>query len=137
MSSSASRRAEPDTSVVGPSRAWIVAGTLLALKIPSVKLVQTEREAELEREELHQPSILLAGSAMALIRGAVGFLAFFAAFSLKDDLFALGVAASMAVGGGFVGNIMGPYVRRVLSEEQMLAAALLVTASFVLVGAAR
>ena len=111
-----------------------VCGTLLALKIPSVKLAQTAREAELEREELHQPSILLAGSAMALIRGAVGFLAFFAAFSLKDDLPSLGVAAMMAVAGGFVGNIIGPHVRRMLREEQMLAAALLVTASFVLIG---
>jgi hypothetical protein len=109
-------------------------GTLLALKIPSVKLAQTAREAELEREELTQPSILLAGSAMALIRGAVGFLAFFAAFSLKSDLPALGVAATMAIVGGFVGNIIGPHVRQVLREEQMMAAALLVTASFVLVG---
>ena len=111
-----------------------VGGTFLALKIPSVKLAQTEREAELEREELHQPSILLAGSAMGLIRASVGFLAFFAAFSLKSDLFALGLAAAMAVTGGFVGNIIGPHVRRVLREEQMLAAALLLTASFVLVG---
>jgi MFS family permease len=109
-------------------------GTVLALKIPSVRLAQTAREAQLEREEMHQPSILLAGSAMALIRGAVGFLAFFAAFSLKDDLFALGIAAAMAVTGGFVGNIVGPHVRRALREEQMLAAALLVTASFVLLG---
>jgi hypothetical protein len=111
-----------------------VGGTLLALRIPSVQIAQSPQEAELEREELHQPSILLAGSAMALIRGAVGFLAFFAAFSLKSDLFALGLAASMAVLGGFAGNILGPFVRRVLREEQMLAAALLVTASFVMVG---
>jgi hypothetical protein len=64
----------------------------------------------------------------------VGFLAFFAAFSLKSDLFALGVAAAMAVLGGFVGNIIGPPIRRTLREEQMLAASLLVTASLVLVG---
>ena len=111
-----------------------VGGTLLALKIPSVQLAQTAREAELEREELTLPSIKLAGSAMALIRGAVGFLAFFAAFSLKSNLPALGVAATMAVAGGFIGNIIGPHVRRLLKEEQMMAAALLVTASFVLLG---
>ena len=111
-----------------------VIGGILALKIPQVRIQQTAQQAELEREELHQPSILLAGSAMAVIRGAVGFLAFFAAFSLKSDLFALGVAASMAVAGGFVGNIAGPAVRRVLREEQMLAASLLVTGSIVLVG---
>jgi hypothetical protein len=53
---------------------------------------------------------------------------------LKDHLFALGVAATMAVVGGLVGNSIGPHVRRLLPEEQMLAAALLVTASAVLVG---
>lgn len=111
-----------------------VLGGILALKIPQVRIQQTAKQAELEREELHQPSILLAGSAMAVMRGAVGFLAFFAAFSLKNDLFALGVAATMAVVGGFVGNIAGPAVRRALREEQMLAASLLITGSIVLVG---
>lgn len=110
-----------------------VLGGILALKIPQVRIQQTAKQAELEREELHQPSILLAGSAMAVMRGAVGFLAFFAAFSLKNDLFALGVAAAMAVTGGFVGNIAGPAVRRALREEQMLAASLLITGSIVLV----
>src|SRR4051794_36716866 len=111
-----------------------VVGGILATKIPRVRIEQSAQEARLEREELHQPSILLAGSAMAVMRGAVGFLAFFAAFSLKSNLFALGVAATMAVVGGFVGNVIGPHVRRVLREEQMVAAALLVTASFVMVG---
>jgi hypothetical protein len=111
-----------------------VVGGIVATKIPRVRIEQSEQEARLEREELHQPSILLAGSAMAVMRGAVGFLAFFAAFSLKSDLFALGVAATMAVIGGFIGNIVGPPIRRTLREEQMLAASLLVTASIVLVG---
>jgi len=108
-----------------------VAGAMFAVKIPKVTLEQTAKEAELERAELHQPSILLAGSAMAVIRGAVGFLAFFAAFSLKSDLFALGVAASAAIAGGLTGNLVGPSVRRVLREEQMLAVALLATGGFV------
>lgn len=108
-------------------------GTLLALRIPSVRLLRTAREEALEYGEMQQPSILLAGSAMALVRGAVGFLAFFAAFSLKDNLFGLGVAATMAVTGGFVGNVIGPHVRRRLREEQMLAVALLATGTMVLV----
>ena len=111
-----------------------VVGGIVATKIPRVRIEQSREEAQLEREELHQPSILLAGSAMAMMRGAVGFLAFFAAFSLKSDLFALGVAATMAVLGGFIGNVAGPAIRRMLREEQMLAASLLVTASLVLVG---
>jgi len=111
-----------------------VVGGIVATKIPRVRIEQSREEARLEREELHQPSILLAGSAMAVMRGAVGFLAFFAAFSLKHDLFALGVAATMAIIGGFIGNLVGPPIRRALREEQMLAASLLVTASIVLVG---
>ena len=111
-----------------------VVGAILATKIPRVRIEQSPQDAQLEQEELHQPSILLAGSAMAVMRGAVGFLAFFAAFSLKSDLFALGVAATMAVIGGFIGNIVGPPIRRALREEQMLATSLLVTASLVLIG---
>jgi hypothetical protein len=111
-----------------------VVGGILATKIPRVRIEQSPQEAQLEQQELHQPSILLAGSAMAVMRGSVGFLAFFAAFSLKSDLFALGVAATMAVLGGFIGNVVGPPIRRALREEQMLAASLLVTASIVLVG---
>jgi hypothetical protein len=111
-----------------------VVGGILATKIPRVSFAQSHEEAQLEREELHQPSILLAGSAMAVMRGSVGFLAFFAAFSLKKDLFALGVAATMAVIGGFIGNVVGPPIRRALREEQMLALSLLVTASLVLIG---
>ena len=113
--------------------ALFMVGAVLALRIPSVKLLRTEREVALEYDEMQQPSILLAGSAMALVRGAVGFLAFFAAFSLKENLFGLGFAAAMAVTGGFVGNMIGPLVRRRLREEQMLAVALLVTGSTVLV----
>ncbi len=111
-----------------------IAGGVLALKIPQVRIRQTPQEARAERAELHLPSILLAGSGMAVMRAAVGFLAFFAAFTLKDDLFALGVAAAMAVAGGFVGNIAGPPLRRTMPEEQILAASLLVTGSIVLVG---
>ena len=128
-------------SLAGP--AWslrlaaviFVAAAVLAVKVPRVRIARTAREEEIEEEELHQPSILLAGSAMAVIRGAVGFLAFFAAFSLKTDLFALGVAATMAVVGGFVGNVVGPWARRYLSIEQMMAAALLTSATVVLIAA--
>jgi hypothetical protein len=111
-----------------------VVGAVMALKIPPTFVARTIEERELERAELHLPSILLAGSAMAVMRGAVGFLAFFAAFSLKDNLAGLGLAATMAVAGGFVGNVAGPAVRRALREEQMLAASLLLTGTLVLLG---
>lgn len=120
---------------LGLATILFMVGGVLALKIPAVRIEQTRREAQLERAELHQPSILLAGSAMAVVRGAVGFLAFLAAFSLRHDLFALGIAATMAVAGGLLGNVVGPPLRRSMREEQMLAAAMLVPASVVLLGA--
>ncbi len=57
---------------------------------------RTVATTQIVEAELHQPSILLAGSAMAVIRGSVGFSAFFAAFSLKHDLFALAVTLGAA-----------------------------------------
>ena len=43
-----------------------VVAAVFATRIPRTEVVISDDEAELEREELHQPSILLAGSAMAL-----------------------------------------------------------------------
>ena len=99
--------------------------SVLAFKVPRVRIARSPDEERREEAEAHQPSILLAGSAMAVVRGAVGFLAFFAAFSLKSDLPALGVAVTMAIVGGFAGNVLGPWARRYLTIEQMMAAAVL------------
>ena len=61
---------------------------ILAFKIPkaSTRGPEDSTDDALAEAELHQPSILLAGSAMAVLRSSVGFLAFFTAFTLKDDL---------------------------------------------------
>ena len=88
----------------------------------------------LEEAEIHQPSILLAGSAMAVLRGAVGFLAFFVAFALKDDLFGLGVALAASAVGGFLGVVAAPVLRRSVREETILAGSLVVPAVFALLG---
>ena len=104
-------------------------------KIPKTRIVLDEEEKELEREELHQPSILLAGSAMGVMRAAVGFLAFFVAFALKDDLVGLGFAATMAIVGGFVGNLSTPLVRERFREETILASSIAFSAALVLVAA--
>ena len=100
-----------------------------ATRIPRVRTTQAPGDAELERTELHQPSILLAGSAMAILRGAIGFLQFFAAFTFKNDLFALGTVATAAGIGLFGGNLIAPRLRRHLREELILAGSLLVCAA--------
>ena len=88
-----------------------VVAAILAFQIPKARDPRARRQHAttlVAEAELHQPSILLAGSAMAVMRGSVGFLAFFAAFSLKNDLFALGGRAAAAVLGGFVGCSSAP-----------------------------
>jgi hypothetical protein len=113
-----------------------VGATVLAIKIPSVKAEpRTHQDVKLEQEEMHEPSILLAGSAIAVMRGAIGFLAFFTAFALKEDLVGLGVAGGMAIGGAFIGNFSAPLLRDRFREEIVIASGVVGTSAIVLLGA--
>jgi len=114
-----------------------VAAAVLALRIPRAANRAPDETAE-EREELHVPSIVLAGTAMGVLRGSVGFLTFFAAFWLKDAgepawYFGLVIAGSGA--GNLLGNVLAPVLRRRLREEVILAASLLIPAVVALFGA--
>jgi hypothetical protein len=112
------------------------AAAVLAVKIPRTEVAARPKEdVELEREELHQPSILLAGSAMGVMRGVVGFMAFFTAFSLKNDIIGLGFAGGCAVAGVLLGNVCAPLLRERVREEVMLASAIVGAAASVLIGA--
>jgi predicted MFS family arabinose efflux permease len=124
-----------DYSLILAALVFTVA-TVLATRIPKVEGVhQLPSEVRLEEEELHQPSILLAGSAMAVMRAAVGLLVFFTVFSLKGDLAAAGLSAGFAGGGGFVGNLVAPFMRERMREESILLTAMLTTTAFVLLAA--
>ncbi len=112
-----------------------VVATVVSTRIPRTQVVQDPAEAQLEAQELHQPSILLAGSAMAVVRIAVGTIVFLSAFSFKDDKFLLGVVLGAYAFGGFAGNVLAPYARRHAREEIILVACLLTAAAFVLLGA--
>ncbi len=114
-----------------------VIGAILATKIPRTRArgEPDQRQELLERTELHQPSILLAGSSMAVLRGSVGFLLFFSAFSFKDDLLALGIIGVASGIGGFVGVIAAPVLRRSFREEIIVASALVLPAVFAVLGA--
>jgi hypothetical protein len=114
-----------------------VAAAILAFQIPKASARGPDDTVDDSKvaEELHQPSILLAGSAMALLRGSVGFLAFFTAFALKDDLFGLGVALAAGAVGGFVGVVLAPFARKSAREEVILASSLVIPAALTLFGA--
>jgi Major Facilitator Superfamily len=113
------------------------AASILAIQIPKTRVrgAPDKRQEKLEREELHTPSIQLGGSAMAVLRGSVGFLAFFAAFELKNDVFALGVALAASLLGGFIGVVAAPVLRRSAREEVIIASSLVLPATFALLGA--
>jgi MFS family permease len=113
-------------------------GTLAAFGLPRAdKAARTETVSE--REALHTRSILAAGSAMAVMRGVVGFFTFFAAFVLKshsEPAWIYGLVLMMSAVGTAVGTILAPFLRRRIREEWILAGALVVP-SIPLVFAAR
>ncbi len=91
-----------------------------------------------ERAELAIPSVVFAASAMAVMRGCVGFLTFLLAFLLKqrgEPAWVFGLVLAFSAIGGFVGVISTPRLRRALREESILAASLLVAAVVALLAA--
>jgi hypothetical protein len=110
--------------------AVFVLGTLAALRIPRSQTIGPD-ETQDQRAQLHVRSIVVAGSAMGLLRGVVGFFTFFAAFTLKkshEPAWMFGVVlVGSAIGNG-VGTLLAPLLRRKLREEWILAGTLLVPA---------
>lgn len=112
-------------------------GGFLALRIPQADRVAPP-ETVAEQVELHAPSIVFSGTAMALLRGCVGFLTFFLAFHLKqvgEPTWFYGAVLAASVTGGFVGVVVAPFARRRVREETMIAAALLGPALIALISA--
>ena len=104
-------------------------GTILALQLPPTT-VANEPVGEAEREELRSAGITHASTAMSLIRGMVGFLSFMLAFDFKNagaPLWQLGFVAATAQLGFFIGSLIVPRLRRVITEERILVGSLIVT----------
>ena len=99
---------------------------LAALQLPR-DAIASEPAGEEEKEELRSRLIRLSASAMGLMRGVVGFLAFLLAFSVRSsgapDWY-LGVAIAWSVAGSFVGSFVAPRVRATTQEEDILVGSL-------------
>ena len=122
-------------SLLMASIMFLVAG-VLSTRIQTV--ARPSAETVEERAELGIPSIVFAGTAMAVMRGCVGFLTFLLAFLLKargEAAWVFGVVLAASAGGGFIGVIITPRLRRRLREESILAASLLVPAVVALLAA--
>ena len=109
--------------------------TFFAFRIPRTQVVHNATEEKLESEETHQPSVLLAGSAMAVIRVAVGVIVFLSAFTFKDDKIGLAFVLGAYAVGGFIGNTVAPVARKRVREEVILTTCLLSAGALSLLGA--
>ena len=100
-------------------------GTVVAVRIP-VARAQAPRSSA-EKAELRGAAVLLAASAMAVLRGAVGFLAFLLAFSLRSThapAWWFGVVLAASALGALTGAVVAPTLRRWVREERILLGAL-------------
>lgn len=105
-------------------------GGVLALRIPRAPRVAPDESPE-QRAELHSPSIVLAATAMGVLRGGVGFLTFLVAFELKrqhQPTWFFGAAIAAGALGGLVAVLLAPWLRRKTREELMLVGSLLAPA---------
>src|SRR5690606_14864311 len=103
----------------------------LGTRIPPTRVAQDET-SETERAELRGGGIVLAASAMALLRGTVGFLTFLVAFALRGSdapAWQYGLVVGASGVGSLVGAVVAPMLRRGgLAEERILQAVLGTTA---------
>lgn len=102
-----------------------VAATILAWQLPNARIADAPADAE-EEHELQGSSIRHASTAIMLTRAAVGFLTFMLAFFFKDSDSKIGLVGSVvgAQAGFMIGAFLAPRIRRMLSEEQIITAAL-------------
>ena len=126
-----------------------VLAALNAIRFPKQTVAKNEPE-ELEVRELHQPGVLLAVSAMSLVRASVGFVFFHLAFWFADPQRAeivgegtnglwtqvkyhfgpqfgtmwFGLAVSMAAVGSLLGNLSAKRLNKLKRVEYLIVVAL-------------
>lgn len=105
-------------------------GIAVSWRLPRVTVADRPESAE-ARAELRGAGVLLAVSAMGLLRGVVGFLAFMLAFSLRTDdapTWHFGVVLGLSALGSLLGAALAPTLRRQTSEENIVTGLLVLVA---------
>ena len=90
----------------GAATIGYLVATAITLQLPRIPVART-RPTSTERSALRASAILLSASAMAVMRGAVGFVTFMLAFALRGGEEGLDVSESGAALGGAVASERG------------------------------
>lgn len=112
-------------------------GVAVSWRVPKVQVAPEPETAE-GRAELRGVGVLLAASAMGLLRGIVGFLTFLLAFALRTGdhpTWHFGVVLALSAAGSLAGAGLAPLLRQQASEERIISALLVVVSALGLVGA--
>lgn len=111
-------------AVLGVAMLAYLIATVAALRVPATQVAEAPA-TEAETAELRGIGILLASSAMGLIRGIVGFLTFLLLFDLRTEpTWHLGVVLGLTGAGALLGSVVAPALRRSMTEERMVLSVL-------------
>ena len=119
-------------SLISPKVSLVAGVVIFAAAFVSASRLPSEAVAERparrdEQEELRQPRLVMAASALGLIRASIGFLFFHLFFWIRTEHYPsywLGLAVASVTIGVMLGNAIAPVLRARLTEEIMLAGAL-------------
>ncbi|MDZ7674267.1 MAG: MFS transporter [Acidimicrobiales bacterium] len=123
--------------VLGLAAIVFAVGIFVSWRIPRGQVAGTP-ETEEARDELRSAGVLLAASAMALLRGVVGFLVFLLAFSLRTGgapTWHFGVVLALSAVGSTVGAGIAPLLRQQATEEKIITIVLGAVATCAAIGA--
>jgi hypothetical protein len=108
-----------------------LAASIMATRIPPAR-VATSGPDETERHELRGAGIVLAGSAMGLLRMSVGFLTLLIAFDFRGvdrRPWEFALVGAVSVASGLTGAALAPKLKQRFTEEHLLTGALTLVAS--------
>jgi MFS family permease len=115
-----------------------VVAALAGIRLARAPVERAPEPTAGEAAELKTNGIRLGATSMAVLRGAVGFLTFLLAFAFRRahaPSWWFGVAIGASLAGTLIGAMLAPRVRRLVSEERMITAALVCVAVAAAVGA--
>ena len=101
---------------------------MLGLRLPLTTVATKKMDSE-ERHELRSGGVLLAVSAMAMVRGLVGFMTFLLAFTLRTEkapAYWFGIMLAASTIGGLTGAAIAPPLRKAVDEERVLVGSIAV-----------